>query len=278
MTFRQVTIVGLGLIGGSLGIALRRRRLARRVVGVARRPQTIRQAKARGAIDRGTTCLCEGTEGSDLVVLAVPPLSVVPVARELARWSDGEFLLTDVASTKARIVRELDRILPARISFVGCHPMAGSDRSGLQAADGGLFEGAICVVTPTARSRAAAVSRVRSLWRGVGSRVVLFSPERHDQMVAQVSHLPHLTAAALVSVPQRAALRLAAGGFSDTTRVAQGDPELWAEICQTNARAIGAALAQFQRELVRARSFIARRDFRGLRRWLAAAQVQRREV
>lgn len=277
--FRQVSIIGLGLIGGSLGMALRRRKVARRVIGFARREAVLRQARARGAVDDGCTELCpDWLNESDLVVIATPPLTVPRIARQVARMARRPLILTDVASTKGQIVRSTERTLPRHVSFVGAHPMAGAERSGIEAADPRLFDGATCIVTPTARTRSAAQAKVASLWRRVGCRVLRMSPDRHDALVAQVSHLPHLAAAALALSPEPAALRLCGGGFADTTRIALGDPSLWEEICRTNSRQVGRALDRLISELSALRGFVRGAENSSLRVRFETARRRRRQI
>lgn len=274
--FGQVTIIGLGLIGGSLGLALRRHRVARRVVGVARRPATVAQARRIGAVDRGFLELAPAVAEADLVVIATPPSTVVPLARQVAEATTHALIVTDTASTKAGIVRGWSRMLPARIAAVGSHPMAGSDRSGLGAASADLFDGTLCVLTPTRETPARAVRAVGALWRAVGMRMAALAPERHDAVVAMVSHVPHLAAASLVSAAAPDELRVAATGFADTTRVALGDPALWRDICLSNREAVLDALGRFERALVHVRQAIAYRDAPELQKTLAAAQRCRR--
>lgn len=276
--FRQVTIIGLGLIGGSLGLALRRRRVARRVYGVARRAATVAHARRIGAVDRGFTALAPAVAEADLVVIATPPSTVVPLAQQVAEATTQSLILTDAASTKAGIVRGWQRVLPERIAAVGSHPMAGSDRSGLGAASAELFTGTLCVLTPTAQTPARAVRAVGAFWRAVGMRTTTLAPERHDAVVAMISHVPHLAAAGLVSAAASAELKVAAAGFADTTRVALGDPALWQDICLSNREAVLDALGRFERALVHLRQAIAYRDAPELRKTLAASRRARRRL
>lgn len=279
--FNQVTIVGLGLIGGSLGMALKRRRLARRVVGLARRPATLRLARAVGAIDRGTTRIAAALEQADLVVLATPPGAVVSLARAVVRRADRRLILTDVASTKAQLVRSIEAEVRRRgssVAFVGGHPMAGSERSGIGAARPTLFEGAACVLTPTSGTAAAALSKVRSLWRALGARVVEVSPQRHDQLVAQVSQVPHMAAVGLVNAASPEALRLCGTGFSSTTRIAQANPQLWVEISRTNAGWMVRSMDRLLRTLAALRQDVAQGREKRLLKKLRAAQRRRQRL
>lgn len=277
--FRQVSIIGLGLIGGSLGMALRRGKVARRVIGFARREANVRRAVARGAIHNGCTELCpEWLSGSDVVVIALPPSKVPAVAGRVARMVKRPVVITDVASVKGSIVRAAERAVGKRAHFVGAHPMAGSERSGIEAAEAGLFQGAACIVTPTSRTARAARSKVEAMWRRAGCRVQRMSPERHDALVAQVSHAPHLAAVALTLFPDSAAVSLSGGGFADTTRIALGDPALWEEICRSNPREIARALDRLGAELSSLKSLVRRNGGSALRARLQAAQRRRATV
>ena len=274
--FRQVSIVGLGLIGGSLGMALRKGRVARRVIGFARHEATIRQAKRRGAIHDGDTELCPNWLGeSELVVLAVPPDEVVRMARQVAKLTSHSFVMTDATSVKEPVVRSLETLLPSRIPFVGSHPMAGSERSGIEAADPALFRGAPCIVTPTGRTDPKAVKRVSRMWSRVGGGVVEMDPKRHDVLVAQISHAPHLAAVALALLPEEAALGIAAGGFADTTRIAASDPAMWEQICRMNRKEIVAALDRLTASLIRLKAAVAAGSAGTLRATLRGAQARR---
>ena len=276
--FNQVTIIGLGLIGGSLGMALKRGRLARTVYGIDRDPRTVREAKAKGAVDQGSIQWSAGLKEAGLVVIATFPSCVADVAQEVAQSTRHSFILTDVASTKEEIVRQLDRLLPDRISFVGGHPMAGSERSGIGAATGTLFHSAPCIVTPTSRTAPRALSRVRALWGRVGGRVVSLAPSVHDTLVAQVSHVPHLVAAALVLAADPKALRISGGGFADATRVALSDPRLWEQVCRTNRDEIVKSLDRFLKELKISRGFLVREQSEFLRRRFERARQRRSPV
>jgi len=248
--FGRVTIIGVGLVGGSLGMALRARGLAREVVGVTRVPDTIPLATQRGAIDRGTVEPLEGVDGADLVVVATPPDDVVPMARRVLPGLRPGAILTDVASVKGEIVRSVEAFAGAYggVRFVGGHPMAGNEGRGIEAAAADLFEGTVYLVTPTPRTDPAAVARLADLARALGARAVEFDPDEHDRTVAVVSHLPYLVAAALVGISGGAA-RAAGPGFLGATRVAGSPIELWAQICRLNREPIAAALRAFRGEL-----------------------------
>ena len=274
--FGRVTIVGLGLIGGSLGLAVRRRRLAARVVGLSRRAATIRRAKRLGAVDVGTTNAQEAVRDADLVVLATPVETIVPMARRLARWMKPGSLLTDVGSTKASIVRALERALPQHVAFVGGHPIAGSEERGLDAADPRLFDGSACILTPTPRTSRAALRRVAAFWMPLVDRVVTMDPRRHDRLLAQTSHLTHLLAYCLTRSAEAGGLRRCLPpSFLDATRVAKSDPELWDDIFLTNRAGVLRAMDRFEREWRILRRLLARADRAGLVQFLKHAQARR---
>ena len=248
--FNRVVIVGLGLIGGSLALALKKRGIARRIIGVEADPSALRKARARDAIDEGFRQWTAQLEQSDLIILALSPGVVPGTALQIASTSSEPIVLTDVSSTKGHIVRVLERDLPQRIKFVGGHPMAGSHRSGIQAADPDLFSGAPCVVTRTPRTDRRALAKVSKLWSLVGGKVLVMDPARHDRLVAQISHIPHLAAVGLTLSVSPEALKLAGGGFSDTTRVALSNTRLWFEICLQNEKEVIRALDRFIKEMV----------------------------
>jgi len=275
--FPRVSIVGVGLIGGSLGMALRARGLAREVVGVTRVEARIAQARARGAIDRGTVDPASGVDGADLVVLAVPPDQVAPMARRVLPHLRPGALLTDVASVKAEIVRSVDALLgpETQVTFVGGHPMAGNEGQGIAAAEPGLFEGTAYLITPTPRTPRAGLTRVADLARAVGAVPIEMPPDEHDRAVALTSHLPYLVAAALMGAGG-AAIPAAGPAFLGATRVAGSPVALWAQICRLNREQIRRALGAFRDELARLEAAI--EDGDRLDALLEAARLARRRL
>ncbi|HTE16943.1 MAG TPA: prephenate dehydrogenase/arogenate dehydrogenase family protein [Armatimonadota bacterium] len=262
--FDTVAIVGIGLIGGSLGMALRERGLARRVLGIPRRANTIDEALSVGAIDEGTLDLGRVAD-AELVVLAPPVLAIPPLVEAMAPFLRPGTVLTDVGSTKSALMRGLLPLLPDHADLVGGHPMAGSEKGGVLAGSASLFEGAIYVLTRTPRTRDENVERLVAMVRRLGATPVEMDPDLHDAAVARISHLPHVAAAALADAtaghpPGAGALRpevlrmLVAGGFKSTTRIAASPPEMWRDICLTNREAILAALTDFETSLGRFRA------------------------
>lgn len=249
---KTVAIVGIGLIGGSLGQALRRTRRYR-VLGIARKPRTLRDAKRLGAIDSGSTHL-EDAAQADIVVIATPVDNVVPTARKLFPLLKPGTIVTDVSSVKGAILDGIRRLSKRdKVSFVGAHPLAGSHKTGVKAANANLFRRSTCVIVPLGK---APVNAITTLWRAVGARPRILSAASHDSAVAVTSHLPHLVAHALVLTFARRSegplLRsLLAGSFRDGTRVASSDPDQWAQIMTANAAALRRAIREFTAELKR---------------------------
>ena len=275
--FERVSIVGVGLIGGSLGMAIRARGLAGEVVGVTRVEARIAQARSRGAIDRGSMDPVSGVAGADLVVLAVPPDQVVPTARLAIPHLRPGALLTDVASVKAEIVRSVDALVgrEAGVTFVGGHPMAGNEGQGIAAAEPGLFEGTAYLITPAPRTPRHSVARLADLARAVGAVPIEMAPDEHDRAVALTSHLPYLVAAALMGAGG-AAIPAAGPAFLGATRVAGSPVALWAEICRLNREEIRRALTVFRNELARLEAAI--EDGDRLDAMLEAVRLARRRL
>jgi len=250
---QELAIVGVGLLGGSVAKAVRAGGLARRVVGVGRDTARLRPALEDGTLDAATTDLDTGVRKADFVLLAAPVLAIEGLLERVWRAAPEGTVITDVGSTKRNIVRAAERLAAARpLTFVGSHPLAGSEQSGYRAARADLFRGATVVVTPTDRTELAALKRATEFWEALGARVSSLDPETHDRAVAAISHLPHLIACALVDGAGRvepSALDLAARGFQDTTRIAAGDPEMWTEIFLANRDALSASVESFQQAL-----------------------------
>ena len=281
--FDRVAIVGVGLIGGSLGMALCRRGLAREVVGTGSGAGNLRLALELGAINSFTLSPAGAVTGADLVIIATPVSATIPALLELLPHLTPGTVVTDVGSTKGEVVREGERAVTPGISFVGGHPMSGSEKTGVQGADPYLFENAFYVITPTPQTSPGALSYVRKLAGGVGARVIEMEPEAHDRAVSAVSHLPHLIAAALVNTVARSpgsenALPLAAGGFRDTTRIASGSPSLWRDIFISNRRQALGMLQYFKKELDLFEDMLLAGDGRAIETWLDCARQARSEI
>jgi prephenate dehydrogenase len=246
--FHRVVIVGVGLLGGSIGLALRGRGLAERIIGVGRSMQSLLQAQQLGAITDVSTDLLQAATGADLVIIGTPVQTIADFVKNCCDSKLNEnCLITDVGSTKANICRQLtDR---EHQHFCGSHPMAGSDKTGVAHARADLFVGRKTIITPVEQTSAIAVQQAESLWQQLGSEVVQLTPEVHDQAVANISHLPHVVAAALAANTNERLLSLTGDGWRDTTRVAGGEVELWRQIICENRQSLLSELRQYAHSL-----------------------------
>jgi prephenate dehydrogenase len=245
------------------------------VVGVGYRESTLRHAEASGSIDTWTLDLAEGVRDADCAVVCTPVGLVAEQAVAAARAMKLGSVVTDVASTKAAITRRVEAEAPAGVAFVPAHPMAGSEKRGNTSARDDLFEGARVILTPTARTSAEAVRCVEALWRGVGARVERLAPAQHDAIVAQISHLPHLIAPALINAIEEGCLPYAATGLRDTTRIAASDSRLWLDIFRDNRENVLAAAAGFVRQLDNICAALERGDYDELAGLLDRARTRR---
>ncbi len=275
--------MGLGLMGGSMGMALRERRLAREVTGFDRDEETLRLAREKGAVDESFASPGEAVKGAGLIVLAVPVKHCSELLLRCREHISPGAVVTDLGSTKEYLVKEIKENLPPGVHYTGGHPMTGSDEWGIRAAEPTLWENAIYVLTPSADTPDKAVEGLKKIITGIGAQVLLMSPANHDRLVALVSHLPHLVAVALVSMAAKGERKemvqtLAAGGFRDTTRVAMGNPEIWRDICVTNREAIDFFMSSYIKELEQLRQVIRDNNESELERILEFASEYRKEI
>jgi prephenate dehydrogenase len=270
-----VTIIGVGLIGGSIGMALRSERLASRVVGVGRNLQTLRQACDRGILDHATTDLEEGVSSAEVVVVCTPVDRIPSDVCQAAAAAPAGSLIMDAGSTKRQIVEAVEADPAGIDAFVGAHPIAGSERSGAVHARMGLLRDRACVLTPTHRTRQDLVSRARDFWTRLGARVVEMSPTEHDEVLAYTSHLPHALAAALTLAVPPSWQALAAGAFRDGTRVAASDTDLWTAIFRDNRGPVLKALAAFEERVAAFKYAVMTDDAEAIRDWWEDARRRR---
>jgi prephenate dehydrogenase len=270
-----VAIIGVGLIGGSIGLALRTRRLASEVVGVGRDPLTLEHAARMGAIDRGTTDLSAGVADADIVVVCTP---VSRIAEDVCRASESaptHSLITDTGSSKRQIVEAVERHPRSAVAFVGAHPLAGSERRGALHARADLFDRRVCVLTPTPRTRLDRTHRALAFWTALGCRVLEMGPSDHDEILAYTSHLPHALAAALAASVPAGWLPLAAGAYRDGTRVAAADTGLWTAIFRDNRGPLLKALGTLQECLDVFKYALMNDDDEAIRAWWDQARDRR---
>ncbi len=280
---RRLAILGVGLMGGSLALALKRAASVEHVVGAGRGKENLEQAHALGVIDQVAGTLEEAVQGADMVVLAMPvggmPAAIARIAPALA----DEAVLTDVGSTKQDVVAAARALLGGRIGqYVPGHPIAGAETSGVSAAHADLYRGKDVILTPLPETDAHALGRVRAMWQGCGAQVETMSPELHDRVFAAVSHLPHLAAFALMDElaarPQsQLYFRHAGSGFRDFTRIAGSHPEMWRDVALANRQAIAAELTAYIARLTTIRDLVARGDGEGLMQILTRASRARQE-
>lgn len=270
-----IAIVGVGLIGGSLAAALKKRGHRGEIIGVGRNAARLAAAQRAGIIDTTMTTLADAARQASLLVFCTPVDLIAEGIRTAAPHCAPGSLITDAGSVKGQLCDELDGALPESVHFVGSHPLAGSHQQGFEHADPDLFERRICVVTPTAGSSANAVRTISAFWKSVGMQMIEMSPADHDQALARTSHLPHAVAAALASMLDPSLDQFAASGFRDTTRIAAGDPDLWTAIFLHNAKQLQQGLDEFQTRIRALQSAIARGDDQELRALLTAAKSNR---
>jgi prephenate dehydrogenase len=281
MLFRKITIVGVGLLGGSLGLTAKRRKLAGKVVGYVRRASSISECKKFRAVDFATTDLLEAASDADLIILCTPLAQMRPLVRQMLPALKRGAIVTDVGSVKASVVRELESLIAKRgAHFVGSHPMAGAEKVGVAAAQVDLFQNAICVVTPTKKTSKTALRKVEQFWKSVGARVLKLPPESHDALVSRTSHLPHVIAATLVnrvlnSAQPKHQAALCANGFRDTTRIASGSPEMWRDIALANRKNLALALDEFSADLQKLKQALKNFDSRAITKLLEQAKQRR---
>ncbi|MFA5410620.1 MAG: prephenate dehydrogenase/arogenate dehydrogenase family protein [Candidatus Omnitrophota bacterium] len=268
--FDKVAIVGVGLIGGSLALAMKKKKLARKIIGVSRHKKTLSLARKNRAIDEGTQDLSI-VRDADLVILAAPVKTILRLAEKIAPLVKRDCVVIDVGSTKEEIVSKLDRLFSR---YVGTHPLAGSEKRGINNADPFIFEGSLCILTPTKNTDPAAKRKTEELWRKLGVRVVFLSGRAHDRILSFISHLPHLAAFSLIGIAPRQYLRFAASGLKDTTRIAASDPGLWADIFLSNAGLLK-AVSLFEDELRKIKSAIKSKDRSLLIKILKGAKKKR---
>ncbi|MCK5306039.1 MAG: prephenate dehydrogenase/arogenate dehydrogenase family protein [Candidatus Omnitrophica bacterium] len=247
--FKKIAILGVGLIGGSIGLAVKKKGAAQEIRGLTTKRSTLAKALCRKAIDSGTLSLKKAVSGADLVIICTPVKMVSRIIKKILPYLKKGCLITDVASTKGEIVEEVEKILPSGVSFVGGHPMAGSERTGVEFARAGLFEGSVCIVTKSKRTTLNDLKKISAFWRKLGAKVKVLTPGRHDEIVARISHLPHLAAVALVNELNNGDTDFVSSGFRDTTRISSSSAKIWRDICLSNRRCISLALDGYIRRM-----------------------------
>lgn len=248
MKFGTVCIIGPGLIGGSVGLGLKKKNLAKTIIGVGHRTSSLERATKMHAIDIGTLNSEGAVKDADIVILATSVNKIIDTAKKIIPFMKRNALLTDVGSTKKYIVEQISHNIRKDITFVGAHPIAGSEQRGVEFASADLFEGCTCIITPIG-NHTKEVETISHLWQLLGAKITYLTPEQHDEILAFVSHLPHLVASCLINSIKKAHLACGASGLRDTTRIASGDPELWMHIFDQNRENIIKSIDLFITEL-----------------------------
>jgi prephenate dehydrogenase len=281
--FNRAVIIGVGLIGGSLGMIIRRKGLASSVVGVGRRVENLKTAVTVGAIDRYVVDPKDAVNDADLVILATP---VDTYERHLKEWASclqPGAIVTDVGSVKGELVERAERAMPAGVHFVGGHPIAGKEKTGAAAGSEELFAGRRCILTPTKQTDSQALDRIQSLWQEAGAVVLTMDPHLHDKILGAVSHLPHVAAFALMNalidiraqVPELDLAGHSGGGLRDTTRIAASSPEMWRDIFLWNRENVVDCIGAYERSLGELRELVQKGDAAGIEKILERAKKER---
>ena len=281
MAFEKITLVGVGLLGGSLAMAIRERKLAAESCGYVRREASIVECEQAGLKNFATRDLTKAVRDADLVILCTPLAQMRELAEKFLPALKHGAIVSDVGSVKASVVNDLEApVAKAGGHFIGAHPMAGAEKMGVSAARADLFCDAVCVLTPTAKSNNGVVQQLENFWRDIGARVLVTTPELHDELAARCSHLPHVLAAQLATLVLDSALpkeqpMLCANGFRDTTRIASGSPEMWRDIALANRENLVRTLDGFIAQLQQTRDAISRGDAVQVEKFFATAKQRR---
>lgn len=269
--FNKAVIVGTGLIGGSIGLAMKKASVAKEIVGMSRRKESLSLAKKIGAVD-AVSCDIRIVKDADLVIFALPPDVILDLAPKFSQFTKDDCIIFDVASAKEAIVAKLDKLFP---NYLGTHPLAGSEKQGVKYSDADMFQNSVCILTPTKNTDRLTLQKVRRLWLKIGAKVINLSAQKHDKILSFVSHLPHITAFSLVNSVRPEYLKFASGSFKDVTRVAASGSLLWGEIFLSNQRNLLSAIELFQDNLERIKSAIKNKDKLALGKILEKARQKR---
>ena len=273
--FRKVTIVGVGLMGGSLGMAIKKNKLAKEVVGLSKKQSTIVTAIKKKAIDVGYLDVKKAVNNADLVVLAAPVESIIKLMSAVNPYIKRNCIVTDIGSVKASIVAASDKLLTSTNCFVGSHPIVGSEKKGVDYATADLYNDSLCIMTPVDKTNKGAKERVKSLWTKIGAKVKYLPPDEHDTILSYISHLPHLVASGLINTVPKEFLQYASSGLRDTTRVAASSPQMWNDICLSNDKNVIKSLDELVKSLSDFRAAIISRNQKKLTEYFTRAKEKR---
>jgi prephenate dehydrogenase len=279
--FQKITIIGVGLLGGSIGLGARKNRVAGEIAGFVRSEKSVCDCEKFGATDFATTDLFAAISNSDLIILCTPLAQMAALAKQILPALKRGAIVTDVGSVKSGVVRELESLFQkSGAHFIGSHPMAGAEKTGVAAARENLFENAVCVLTPTKKSNANSVRKLEQFWKSLGARVLKMDAAQHDLLVSRTSHLPHVVAATLANLVlnpsnSKAQSQLCANGFRDTTRIASGSPEMWRDIALANRKNLSRSVDAFVGELKKFQATLKSSDAKAVEKYFATAKSRR---
>ncbi len=282
----NIAIIGMGIIGGSLGLAARKKKIAKNIVGIDIDQKNLSIAKKLKIIDYGYNLRSKRIEFKNikLIIIATPVKSIAKTVKYILPMLDSGTIITDTGSVKAPVTEEIEKILPGNIFFVGGHPIAGSEHSGVKFADGKLFSGMKTVLTPTANSNPDSLRFVKNFWQRTGSKVILMTPEKHDTIFASISHLPHIVAYSMINTisnlgrKNKNIFSYAGKGFRDFTRIAQSNPLMWHDIVFENKNNILASMDYFIASLEKLKTLIRKEDWKKIRNEFSKAQIIRSKL
>lgn len=278
MRFNKIAIIGVGLMGGSIALAARRKKLAKEIVGVCRREVSRRKALKFRAVNKATLDLKQGTSGADLVIIAAPVGKIVNLARRAAKFMKKGAILSDVGSAKRDIVKKIEKFTNYKTHFVGSHPMAGSDKTGVENASADIFNKALVIITKTKNSDKKSIATLRKFWERLGCRVLILSPQRHDRLASLASYLPHVVSFVLSSSQTKDSVKIAGGSLKDTTRVASSEAELWKDIFLLTQAQTLKAIRIFSNNLKALEKALKAKDEKALTKFLERARRIRGQI
>lgn len=273
--FTQISIIGVGLMGGSVAKALRKKRLAKKIVGFFRKEGKRKQALASGIVDEGFLSLKQAVKNSELIILALPIGEIIRCMAKLKNIAEKNAIIIDLGSEKSSVTRAAQQL---RLNFVGTHPLAGSEKKGARYSSEALFDHSCVILTPTKTTSPQALAKIRKMWAGLKAKVAVLPPATHDTILAHTSHLPHAVAFSLINTIPEKYFAFSATGLKDTTRIALSDARLWADILSHNRKAVLGAIARFQRELAQLKRALAHKQPERLARILHTAQKKRQTI
>ena len=279
--FEKLTILGVGLMGGSFARVCQKKELAKSIVGFGRQEANLRKAVELGVIDKYSLDLNEAVEQADFVLIAVPVGSILRLVKKMSSYLKKNSIISDVGSVTGSLVEKIENILPDGVHFVGAHPIAGTENSGVEASFAELFEGSKCILTPTKSTNHETLQKVKKLWELMGSEITFMDPGKHDEIMAAVSHLPHVAAYAITSFifdlrhiwPD--ILSYSAGGFRDFTRIASSHPTMWCDICNYNSDALVKMIEQYEASLNQFKTLIKEKNWFQLEKTMGEAKTLR---